>query len=113
MSLHPSSYLHSILLFSIYFIFSVQAQQISHDEGLWGSLKASIAPFSQPIQHSLCTEYNKLSDRGRFVAGACFGFAASKLVVGGKHNVCDLTSIVADENIVDLINRSIIAGSEF
>lgn len=78
----------SVFIISIVLLFPVQAQNnCSHDGGLWGSLKTSIGPITRPVQDSLCNEYNKLSDTGRFLAGACVGFGASKIVVGGKHEL--------------------------
>ena len=84
--LHSSFRSIFLLSLCIILILPVQSQNnyCSHDGGLWGSLKSSIVPLAQPVQDSLCREYNKLSDTGRFVAGACVGFGASKLVVGGK-----------------------------
>ena len=83
--LHSSFRSIFLLSLCIILILPVQSQNYcSHDGGLWGSLKSSIVPHAQPVQDSLCREYNKLSDTGRFVAGACVGFGASKLVVGGK-----------------------------
>lgn len=85
--LHPSFRSVFLLSICIILILPVQAQNnyCSHDGGLWGTLKASIVPIGQPVQDSLCKEYNKLSDTGRFLAGACVGFGASKVVIGGKH----------------------------
>ncbi|KAL3760974.1 hypothetical protein ACHAWU_009653 [Discostella pseudostelligera] len=82
--LHSSFRSIFLLSLCIILILPVQSQNnyCSHDGGLWGSLKSSIVPLAQPVQDSLCREYNKLSDTGRFVAGACVGFGASKLVVG-------------------------------
>mmetsp|Transcript_13315 Transcript_13315/g.23387 ORF Transcript_13315/g.23387 Transcript_13315/m.23387 type:complete len:155 (+) Transcript_13315:72-536(+) len=60
----------------------IKAQKCSHGGGLWGGVKDSIEPIVQPVQDSISSKYNNLSDKGRFLAGACVGFGASRLAVG-------------------------------
>ncbi len=99
---YHSSFISLFLLSicTILLLVPIQAQNhCSHDGGLWGSLKSSIAPITHPVQDSLCAEYNKLSDTGRFLAGACAGFGASKIVVGGKHLFAHL-ALLGFKNLV-------------
>jgi hypothetical protein len=65
----------------------VEAQsgrRYSHDGGLWGSAKEAVEPMVRPVFGSICYNYDKLDDNGRFIVGACVGFGASKLAVGGE-----------------------------
>ena len=43
----------------------------------------------QPVQDSISSKYNNLSDKGRFLAGACVGYGASRLAVGSKWILCN------------------------
>ena len=38
----------------------------------------------EPINDTIRNKYNSLSDRGRFITGACVGFTASRVIVGSK-----------------------------
>jgi len=38
----------------------------------------------EPINDTIQSKYNSLSDRGRFLTGACVGFTASRVIVGSK-----------------------------
>lgn len=49
--------------------------------GLWGSVKEKIEPINDTIR----TRYNRLSDRNRFITGACVGFGASRIVIGSEY----------------------------
>jgi len=60
---------------------SLHKKQCSHDGGLWGKVKDSVEPIARPIQDKICTKYDGLSDKGRFVAGACVGFGASRFAI--------------------------------
>mmetsp|Transcript_10758 Transcript_10758/g.23854 ORF Transcript_10758/g.23854 Transcript_10758/m.23854 type:complete len:181 (+) Transcript_10758:59-601(+) len=83
-ALPPLRFLHPLLL-SLFLLLSlippIQAQLCLHDGGMWGSLKHKVEPLTQPIQDSLTSKYNKLSDKGRFLTGACVGFGASRFAV--------------------------------
>ena len=66
---------------------AVEAQsgrRCSHDGGLWGSAKETVEPMVRPVLDSICSSYDKLDDNGRFIAGACVGFGASKFAVGSE-----------------------------
>ncbi|KAL7537870.1 hypothetical protein ACHAXR_008131 [Thalassiosira sp. AJA248-18] len=72
----------SLLLF-ISLLLPVKAQDAySHGGGLYGSIKDSIELMKQPVQDSICSKYNNLSDRGRFITGACVGFGATRVAIG-------------------------------
>ena len=59
-------------------------RRYSHDGGLWGSAKDAVGPIVRPTCDSMRSRYDGLSDNGRFLAGACVGFGATKLAVGGE-----------------------------
>ena len=76
----------SLLLVAL-FILSLLSPNITaknSSQGLWGSIKESADSTTQPVRESICSRYNKLSDKGRFLAGACAGYGASRFVVGSK-----------------------------
>ncbi len=60
------------------------ARRCPHDGGLWGSTKEAVEPMVRPVLDSISSSYDKLDDNGRFIAGACVGFGASKLAVGSE-----------------------------
>ncbi|KAL7553922.1 hypothetical protein ACHAWF_017279 [Thalassiosira exigua] len=72
----------SVLMLLATLFSHVEAQNCSHDGGLWGSLKDSIEPATHSVRESICSRYNGLSDKGRFLAGACVGFGASRFAIG-------------------------------
>ena len=59
-------------------------RRYSHDGGLWGSAKDAVEPILRPACDSMRSRYDSLNDNGRFLAGACVGFGATKLAVGGE-----------------------------
>ena len=59
-------------------------RRYSHDGGLWGSAKDAVEPMLRPACDSMRSRYDGLNDNGRFLAGACVGFGATKLAVGGE-----------------------------
>mmetsp|Transcript_32418 Transcript_32418/g.69030 ORF Transcript_32418/g.69030 Transcript_32418/m.69030 type:complete len:189 (-) Transcript_32418:7-573(-) len=59
----------------------IVARDCPHGGGLWGSVKDSVEPIARPVLDSVGSKYNGLSDKGRFLAGACAGFGASRLAV--------------------------------
>ena len=72
-----------ITLSSISFITPINAQKLNscnHGGGLWGTVVSTVEPINDTIQN----KYNSLSDRGRFITGACVGFTASRVIVGSE-----------------------------
>lgn len=63
--------------------------------GLWGSVKEKIEPINDTIK----TRYNRLSDRNRFLTGACVGFGASRIVIGSEYT-CIFIHVFANANDV-------------
>lgn len=59
-----------------------------HGGGLWGSAKDAVDPITRPVKDAVCSQYGRLSDRGRFLAGACAGFTASRLAIKGESALC-------------------------
>ena len=70
-----------LLAFSI--ITPVHSQQ-QHDGGAWGEIKRATDKIITPVGAAARKRYEKLSDRGKFVAGAAVGFGASRFAVGSK-----------------------------
>jgi hypothetical protein len=60
------------------------SRRYSHDGGLWGSAKDAVEPIVRPVCDSMRSRYDGLNDNGRFLAGACVGFGATKFSVGGE-----------------------------
>ena len=77
-----------VALFTLSLLSPITAAQNS-SQGLWGSIKESADSTTQPVRESICSRYNKLSDKGRFFAGACAGYGASRFVVGSKFCLLD------------------------
>lgn len=85
----PLAFLSFILLIVLVAVepIVVEAQsgrRCSHDGGLWGSTKETVEPMVRPVLDSICSSYDKLDENGRFIAGACVGFGASKFAVGSE-----------------------------
>ena len=86
-SLHRSYYLLiAILLLALSIIAPVHSQQ--HDGGAWGEIKRATDKIITPVGAAARKRYEKLSDRGKFVAGAAVGFGASRFAVGSKYLFC-------------------------
>eukprot|EP00985_Skeletonema_marinoi_P000033 scaffold8_cov142-Skeletonema_marinoi.AAC.26 len=58
-----------------------QQRNYNHDGGLWGEVKRAADTIATPVEKVAHERYDKLSDRGKFVAGAAFGFGASRFAV--------------------------------
>lgn len=58
-----------------------QQRNYNHDGGLWGEVKRCADTIATPVEKVAHERYDKLSDRGKFVAGAAFGFGASRFAV--------------------------------
>ena len=84
----------SFLIISIVVLLSsftvIKAQSAG---GLWGSVKEKIKPINDTIK----TKYNRLSDRNRFLTGACVGFSASRIVIGSEYT-CMFIHVFANAN---------------
>lgn len=70
-----------VFFMALLIVSTVQAKQ---RHGLWGSLKDTIEPIKQPVEDSICSKYRQLSDKGRFVAGACVGFGATRFAISSE-----------------------------
>jgi hypothetical protein len=70
----------------VLFVSPVHSQQRSynHDGGLWGEVKRVTETIATPVEAAVNKRYDKLSDRGKFVAGAALGFGASRFAVSSK-----------------------------
>ena len=69
------------LILSIVVLSSFTIIKAQSAGGLWGSVKEKIEPINDTIR----TRYNRLSDRNRFITGACVGFGASRIVIGSEY----------------------------
>ena len=81
-SLHRSYYLLVAILLAFSIIAPVHSQQ--HDGGAWGEVKRATDKIITPVGAAARKRYEKLSDRGKFLAGAAVGFGASRFAVGSK-----------------------------
>lgn len=79
---HRSYHLLVTILVALSIITPVHSQQ--HDGGAWGEVKRATDKIITPIGAAARKRYEKLSDRGKFVAGAAVGFGASRFAVGSK-----------------------------
>ena len=61
-----------------------QQRNYNHDGGLWGDIKGAAATIATPVEKAVHERYDTLSDRGKFVAGAAFGFGASRFAVSSE-----------------------------
>jgi len=87
--------LHSLLLSTILIItisitpaHSQLQRSYHHDGGLWGGVKRATGKIISPVERAVHKRYEKLSDRGKFVAGAVLGFGASRFAVSSEF-YCD------------------------
>lgn len=85
----PHLLLLLLLLHNVFACLPTAAAQrdFSHDGGLWGSLKDSVEPACRSAGDAVRSKYEGLDDRGRFIAGACAGFGASRFAVRGTVKV--------------------------
>ena len=91
-----------LLLVSLAFtLFSPARAQdgVSRDEGLWGTVKDKVVEpiVLRPAREALGPRYRALPDQGRFVVGACAGFGASRIAVGGERRRGYAASCVAPQ----------------
>mmetsp|Transcript_77 Transcript_77/g.117 ORF Transcript_77/g.117 Transcript_77/m.117 type:complete len:176 (-) Transcript_77:1948-2475(-) len=63
-----------------------QQRNYNHDGGLWGEAKRAASTIATPVEKAVQERYDTLSDRGKFVAGAAFGFGASRFAVSTTVN---------------------------
>lgn len=76
-----------LITLSSSFITPINAQKLNscnHSGGLYGTVVSTVEPINDKVRN----KYNSLSDRGRFITGACVGFTASRVIVGSKS--CEL-----------------------
>ncbi len=75
-----------LLLFTVLAlsIAPAHAQNYKHDGGLWSEIKRASATIATPVEKAVQERYEKLSDRGKFMAGAAFGFGASRFAVSSE-----------------------------
>ena len=78
-----------VALFALSLLSPIPITAQNSSQGLWGPIKESADSTTQPVRESICSRYNKLSDKGRFFAGACAGYGASRFVVGSKFCLLD------------------------
>ena len=71
-----------------------QQRNYNHDGGLWGDPKGAAATIATPVEKAVHERYDTLSDRGKFVAGAAFGFGASRFAVSSEFRFVVITFIV-------------------
>lgn len=73
----------TVLVLSIAPVYS-QQRNYKHDGGLWTEIKRASATIATPVENVVQERYEKLSDRGKFMAGAAFGFGASRFAVSSE-----------------------------
>jgi hypothetical protein len=80
------SFLLIVTTITALFFTPVHSQQRSynHDGGLWGDVKRVTETIATPVEAAMHKRYDKLSDSGKFVAGAAFGFGASRFAVSSE-----------------------------
>ena len=72
-----------------------QQRNYNHDGGLWGEAKRAAATIATPVEKAVQERYDTLSDRGKFIAGAAFGFGASRFAVSSEFLFVVVTCIIA------------------
>ena len=96
--------LRSVFLFFTTLALSIapaysQQRNYNHDGGLWGEIKGAAATIATPVEKAVHERYDTLSDRGKFVAGAAFGFGASRFAVSSEFRFVVITCIILQLHI--------------
>ena len=100
----PARHLLLLPLLLLSLLSPVLAQECPHGGGLWGTAKDTVRTITDPVGDSLRSKYEGLSDKGRFVAGACAGFGASRLAVRSER----CADFLCDASATQILMQSVL-----